>query len=322
MILETVLREYFSDNLFILSQDIMRKASRIALDYILKDTSRLVPNRVMGKTGLRGKAFGLGGQSLLEQENSQKQACDLIRKALSLGVNYFDTATIYGPSRYYYGLCLKSGEGTIVASKVRERSYSGAKKELDETFRLLQRPYIDILQLHSIQEESDKKALRKDGALQVLREAQQAGKIGYIGITGHADPQILMDFMDEYPFDTLLIALNPTIPLYDEAVKKAKSLNMGVIAMKVMSRGILPKAFSPTDLIHYALDRADVAIVGCSDESDVERNIISAAEYTPGKHPTFSITPELIEESTYFVKGHSGRWPDTYQPDWPKIQYD
>lgn len=299
----------------------MLKKRHIAQNFVLRDVGQYMPERVLGRTGLKVRAFGLGGQSLLEQENSQKEAYDLINKAMDLGVNYLDTAAIYGPSRYYYGRSIKGRKGYIINSKVRERSYNAAKKELDDTFRLLQLPYIDIIQLHSIEGEQDKRALKRDGALQVLKDAQSAGKIGYIGLSGHADPQILMDFMDEYPFDTILIALNPAIPQFDKAVEKARSLDMGVIAMKIMSRGILPKCFSPKELLWYAMDRADVAIAGCSSESDVERNVLAAAQYEYGCYD-FKLNKDIIDKSTYFLKNKSGKWPSTYQPDWPKIQYD
>lgn len=301
----------------------MIKAGKIASGYLTRERCRLVPVRRLGKTNLRVKAFGLGGQALLEQENSQKEAYDLINKAIRLGVNYLDTATIYGPSRYYLGRSIKGYKGLVINTKVRDRSYNGAKKELDEAFRLLQVPYIDIVQLHAIEGEKDKRALRMDGALQVLKDAKAAGKIGFIGFSGHNNPDILMDFMDEYDFDTMLIAINPTIPYFDEAVKKAESLDMGVISMKVMSRGVLTKAFPADKLLHYAMQRSDVAIVGCSTESDVERNVLAAADYKEGENLEFNLTPEIIEKSTYFVKGHDPcKWPSTYQPNWPELQFD
>lgn len=299
------------------------KAAKIASNFLLQERASLMPVRTLGKTGLRVRGFGLGGQALLEQENSQKEAYDMINKALRLGVNYLDTATIYGPSRYYYGRSIKGYKDLVINTKVHDRTYNGAKRELDEAFRLLQVPYIDIVQLHAIGDEKDKRALKKDGSLQILKEARQAGKIGFIGLSGHADPLILMNFMDEFDFDTMLIALNPTIPHFDVAVKKARARNMGVIAMKVMSRGVLTKAFSAEKLLHYAMQRSDVAIVGCSTESDVERNVLAAANCREGMELKFDITPELLEESTYFIKGHDPcKWPSTYQPDWPKLRYD
>lgn len=301
----------------------MINTKKVACGYLTRKMCELVPVRRLGKTNLKVKAFGLGGQALLEQEDRQKDAYDLINKAIRLGVNYLDTATIYGPSRYYLGRSIKGYPNLVLNTKVHDRSYNGAKKELDEAFRLLQVPYIDIVQLHAIGDEKDKKALMKDGSLRVLVEARRAGKIGHIGLSGHKDPNILIEFMDEFDFDTLLVALNPTIPQFDEAVKKAKSQDMGVISMKVMSRGVLPKALSPEKLLHYAMRKSDVAIIGCSNESDVEKNIIAAAHYKENEHLEFNMTPQLIEESTYFVKGHEPcKWPSTYQPDWPRLRFD
>lgn len=301
----------------------MMSAKKVASRHILTQMGQTVPVRVLGRTGLHVRAFGLGGQALLEQEGMRKSAVDLIRRAISLGVNYLDTAAIYGPSREYYGYAIKGHRNLVINSKVRERSYSGAKKELDDTFRLLQTPYIDIIQLHSIEDEKDKRALKRDGALQVLKEAKAAGKIGHIGLSGHHDPKILMDFMDEFPFETLLVALNPAVPQFMAAIDKARSMNMGVITMKVMSRGVLTKAFSAERLLHYAMARSDVAIVGCSNETDVVSNVSNAAAFK-GDPGCPEMSPEMITKSDYFAKWtkHKGKWPSTYQPDWPEIQYD
>ena len=155
-------------------------------------------------------------------------------------------------------------------------------------------------------------------------EARDAGKIGFIGITGHYDPGILMEFMDEFDFDTVLIALNPSIPYYDEAVKKARSKDMGVVAMKVMSRGLLPLDYSPIDLLHYSMARSDVAIVGCSTERDVEKNVLAASDFEEGQTIDIQIPEKDKPQIAFFSKKYGeepGEWPSTYQPDWPHIIY-
>jgi len=304
----------------------MALARNAVNQFLLRERARLMPVHRLGKTDRMVTGFGLGGQALLEVKDRQKDAYDLINKALNLGVTYFDTATIYGPSREYLGKALRFRRQNItLASKVRKRDYKGAKKELDESFKLLRTPYIDIVQLHTIESEKDKSALGKDGALKLLKEAKKAGKIGAIGITGHYDPGILMEFMDEYDFDTVLLAINPAVPHFDEAVKKARSKDMGVISMKVMSRGVLPMKYNPKDLLHYALARSDVAIVGCSNETDVEKNVLAVADYEEGRAPVIEIPEESRPDSAYFSKVYERKdkkWPSTYQPDWPELQYD
>lgn len=283
-----------------------------------------MPMRTLGKTGLRVTAFGLGGQSLLEIKDHQKDACNLINKALDLGVTYFDTATIYGPSRKYLGQSLGPRRSQVViASKVMEKDYQGAKKELDESLDLLRTDMIDIVQLHSIEDKTDKRRLKKDGSLQLLIDAKKAGKIKFIGLTGHYDPNILIEFMNEFDFDTLLVALNPAVPQFMRAVEKAREKNMGVIAMKVMSRGVLPLAFPADRLLQWAIRRADVSIVGCSNETDLEQNVIATAEYSNLVQPDFEMSPEFRRESSFFSKGFDSQpWPTTYQPNWPDLHFD
>ena len=292
--------------------------------YSLRQQARMMPQRVLGKTGLVVSAFGLGGQALLEIEGHQRDTCLLINKAIDLGVTYFDTAAIYGPSRFYLGQSLGMRRSQItLASKVYQRDYKGAKNELDESFKLLKTPVIDIVQLHGIKDQSDKNVLMKDGALQVLIEAKKAGKIRFIGVTGHYDPQILSEFIDLFDFDTILMALNPAVPEFVDLAKKARQKNMGIIAMKVMARGILPEAFPSDKLLQWAIHRSHVAIIGCSNETDLERNIIAASEYSETIDFEFEMDSKLQNRAAFFAKGREGqRWPATYQPNLPTIQYD
>lgn len=127
--------------------------------------------------------------------------------------------------------------------------------------------------------------------------------------------------MDAYDFDTLLVALNPAVPQFLEAIHKARSKNMGIITMKVMARGILSIIYPYDKLLHYSMKYSDVAIVGCSNESDLEKNVLAAASYT-GEDLQFSLDPDTINKASFFIKGgyKSENWPHTYQPDIPDIQ--
>lgn len=303
---------------------VMKRVRNVISSFLAQQQIHRVPVRILGKTGLAVKAIGLGGQSLLEIEGQQKAAYDLINKALDLGINYFDTATIYGPSREYLGKTLRERRNNIVlASKVYKRSYSEAKKELDESLKLLNTPYIDILQLHAIQDDKDLRVFQKDGAARLIVEAKLAGIVRNIGITGHYDPDILIKFMNIMDFDTVLMSCNPAVPEFDKAVQVARSKNMGVIAMKVMSRGILPMYFPSSDLLHYAMHRSHVAIVGCTAESDLQENVCNAALYDPKVQKDFPISDEIRRRSAYFFKGYENeKWPSTYQPYFPIIQYE
>ena len=280
-----------------------------------------MPLRKLGKTGFPVRALGLGGQALLEIEGQAKASRDLINKALDLGLNYFDTAPMYGPSRQYLGDTLKTRRNEIIlASKLYQRDRSGAQKELDSSFKLLNTSYIDILQIHAIKDEEDLGVFKKYGAFQVMLDAKKADKVRFLGITGHYDPDMLIRFMGEYDFDTVLLPVNPAVPEFNKAIVEARKRDMGVIGMKVMSRGILPMYFDHRAILGYALQKADVSIIGCSTETDLEKNVFGITNpiFTPLK-----ITPEIRERAAFFFKGSDkGPWPNTYQPDLPKIQYE
>lgn len=299
----------------------MKNHKKVAEAYALRSLSSM-PIRDLGSTGLRVTSFGLGGQALLEKEGRQKDAINLIHKAIDLGVNYFDTATIYGPSRYYLGKALRYHRKNIVlASKVRDRTYTGAKKELDEALRLLNTKYIDLLQLHTIESEEDKIALGKNGALRLLLEAKRAGIINHIGFSSHNDPNIVLEFMTEFDFETILIPINPAVPEFLVPAMEARRMGLGVIGMKVMARGVLTLEVPPDALLGYAMKWSDVAIVGCSNESDVERNVMAATFQTGGG--PIELSEDIRNKSRFFYKGSQiTKWPSTYQPNWPTLNFD
>lgn len=295
------------------------------LDLVLREASYSysLPIRKLGKTNLSVTGFALGGQALIEQEKEEKKAVKLINKAIDLGINYYDTATVYGPSRKYLGKALgENRDKVIIASKLRERGYKEAKKELDEAFKLLKTDYIDIMQLHSLRGEEDKRALTRDGAVRVLEEARKAGKIGYIGITGHHNPAVLNDFIATGKFDTILLPVNPVCCEFFGTIRKARSNGMGVIGMKIMSRGVLSSRFPADKLLQYSMSKSDVCIVGCSNEVDLKENV-DAAKLYDGREIRFKVSEELERKAGYHLERFEGdKWPDTYQPNLKKLKYE
>jgi len=275
-----------------------------------------MPKRQLGKTNLMVTSFGLGGQGLLEIENKGEAAADMINKALDLGVTYFDTAAMYGPSRKYLGRVLRNKrKDVVIASKVDERSYEKAKKQLNETFGLLKTDYIDIMQLHAITDEKDKEALGENGALKALTEARDEGKIGYIGFSGHDNKAIMLDFIDAFDFDTILLPVNPVAPEMLDVIEAARNRGMGIIGMKVMSKGILSKAFPPDKLLQYAMNYADTVIVGCMNEEHVENNVEASNEFKNKKFK-FKMSDKLKDKASFFLGSSSynkKEWPTGYE---------
>ena len=147
----------------------MKHLTKIQTEFLHKKNIR-----TLGKTKLIVFPFGLGGQALLESPNKENDALSLINLAMEHGINYFDTAVAYGPSRYYLGLAFNktNRNEVIIASKTDKRDYLGAKHDLDESLELLRTDYIDILQLHAIEKEQDLVALMKNGAIKLLLEVK------------------------------------------------------------------------------------------------------------------------------------------------------
>lgn len=211
-------------------------------DFIPKEP---LSTRVLGKTGVNVTSFGLGGEGILRTSGKMKEAVAVIKKALDLGVTYFDTAPAYAKSQDYYGEALHERRDNIfLASKTHERTRSGSLKLLEDSLNRLRTDHLDLWQLHDLRTKDDlDEIFSKDGALKAAQEAKEQGLIKFIGITGHHDPQILLEAMRRFPFDTVMCSVNAAdiwyLPFKDTVIPEAIKQNMGIIAMKVLGRGAL-----------------------------------------------------------------------------------
>ena len=117
----------------------------------------------------------------------------------------------------------------------------------------------------------------KGGALEAAAEAKRDGRIRFVGLTGHHDPEVLREAMRRFPFDSLLVAINPADPRYrpflSTAVAEARRQGMGVVGMKVLAAGRLTREAPAADLIRYGASLADTVIVGCGNLAEVRENL-------------------------------------------------
>jgi aryl-alcohol dehydrogenase-like predicted oxidoreductase len=253
-----------------------------------------MPERVLGKTGLKVPILGLGGAGKTPLSgNSEAEAILLIERALELGIRYFDTAASYGPSEAYLGRVLPAHrDRVILASKTAERDRDGAWRELERSLQLLQTDRLDLWQLHhvSFHEELDR-ILGPDGAIQALEEAREQGIVRFSGITGHHEPDVIAAALKRYPFDTTLISINASDPHHPRpfiptVLPVAREQNVGAIAMKVPAYGRL---FQPGGLagmheaLGYTLSQAGVhtCIVAAESVPRLEANIQTARAFRP-----------------------------------------
>jgi aryl-alcohol dehydrogenase-like predicted oxidoreductase len=154
-----------------------------------------MPLRPLGHTGHNVRLFSLGGQATLEQEGTHDQSLAIINRAIDLGVNYIDTARIYGGgiSETYIGEVMKTRRREVfLASKTRHRDYDGSMRSLETSLATLQTDHLDLWQLHNIMTDEDlDRIFAEDGAIKALERARRQKMVRFLGITGHYDPFVL-----------------------------------------------------------------------------------------------------------------------------------
>jgi predicted aldo/keto reductase-like oxidoreductase len=224
---------------------------------------------------------GLGGEGVLRTYGRTEEAREVIQTAIEQGITYFDCARVYSDSERYYGsVWHESSElrpRVFQASKSARRDREGALTELQETLDRLNINYLDLWQIHDVRTNEDLKEISgKGGALEAFIEAKSAGKVKFIGVTGHHDPDILTRALTEWPVDAVMMPVNPIEGVLGGFLTSTlpAAINKGtaVIGMKVLGAGHyvqLKQGITPELLIRYALSQdISVAIVGCSNAEE------------------------------------------------------
>ncbi len=225
---------------------------------------------------------GLGGEGILRTFGRAHEAEKVISEAISQKITYYDCARVYADSERYYGAVWGKNpqlrKTVFQASKSASRDRSGALKDLGETLERLQTGYLDLWQIHDVRTTEDIRMIAgPGGALEAFIEAKDAGKVRAIGVTGHHDPRILTQVVQEWPVDSVMMPVNPVEGVLarirpdaflSSTITAAREKEIAVIAMKTLgaSHYIYPDAGITADLlIHYALSHeVTVVIVGCS----------------------------------------------------------
>lgn len=284
-------------------KDILKSVSLVALSPFLPagvfsqaektvpGAKLLKPARDLGKTGHKVCLFSLGGQAALEKSSSKDNAVALLHRAIDLGVNYIDTAPAYGPSQDYIGEVMKTRRKEVfLATKTHDRTKFGSLRLLEQNLKRLQTDHVDLFQIHNLMFPFEVDyILSKKGAVAGLEKAREEGLVKYIGVTGHYDPQVLKKAINLYPFDTVLMALNPAdrhfSSFVDEVLPLASGKNMGIIGMKVPSRGKIFQSGGITTInetMNYVLSLpVSTIIIGCDTMAQLEENAQAAVNFKP-----------------------------------------
>jgi aryl-alcohol dehydrogenase-like predicted oxidoreductase len=213
-------------------------------------TPDAMPTRNLGKTGYQVGIFSLGGQAAIEEANNFDVAVPLIEEALNLGVNYADTSARYGGvedrwSEQYFGEALKNRRTEVfLATKTHDRTRDGSMKLLERSLELLKTDHIDLWQMHNLARmEQVEQVFAPGGAIEALVEAREQGIVRSLGISGHADPDVLIAAIERFDFDTVLLALNAADPYHlsfkEKLLPMAVEKEMGIIGMKIPARGLI-----------------------------------------------------------------------------------
>jgi len=250
-----------------------------------------IPKRKLGKTGVEVTILGLGGEGVLRTRGYDREAYDLINRALDLGVSYCESARAYDGSESYYGKALRERRGEVfLTSKSHDRRKAGALAHLTQTLRNMRTDYLDLWQVHDVRTVADiKEIFAPGGAIEAFVEAKEKGLVRFIGVTGHHDPAIIRACIERFPFDTVLLPVNPAEPAHqsfiDEALPSALERNMGIIGMKVYLRGFAAKIPGYTGMepfFRFALSQpVSTVVIGCDDLRQLEENVRFAASFQP-----------------------------------------
>jgi len=252
-----------------------------------------LPVTTFGRTGPAITRLGLGGEGVLRTFGREHEASAVIEAALDCGVTYCESARAYSGSEAYYGRVLGSRrERVFLATKVHERTKRGALASLETSLQALRTDVLDLWQIHDVREFAELDALEApDGAYAAAVEARERGLVRFIGVTGHHDPAVLRAALERFPFDAVLLPLNPAEGARPDAFERtvvpaARARGMAVIGMKVLARGLLlgPRGagLDLTEALGYALSAdVDTLVIGCDDTAQVRASAAAAAAFEP-----------------------------------------
>ena len=241
--------------------------------------------RTLGSTGERVSAIGLGGWHLSLKHVDEQLAIRIVRTAIDRGITFMDNSWDYfgGASESRMGKALLHGyrDKVFLMTKIDGRSKKEATRQLHESLQRLQVDCIDLVQHHEIiRYEDPHRVFDEEGANAALIEAREAGKLRYIGFTGHKDPQIHLHMLEVaaqqgFKFDAVQMPLSVMDAHYRSfgklVVPELVKQNIGILGMKSMANGILLRSntVTPIECLHYALNLPTSVVITGIDSMEI-----------------------------------------------------
>lgn len=257
-----------------------------------------LPTRPLGNTGERVSIICLGGWHIGAVADKQ-EAIRIMHTAIGEGLTFFDNAWDYhdGGSEEIMGDALQGGKRkeVFLMTKNCDRDYAGSLARLEDSLRRLKTDYIDLWQFHEMVYDNDPDWVFDKGGLKAAMEAQRAGKVRYIGFTGHKDPRIHLKMLDKpYSWATAQMPINIMDAYYrsfqKEVVPVCLQKGVGVIGMKSLGggggpmSGIIPNGtgIPAEDCIRYALSQPVASLVcGIRTMEELQQDIRIARDFSP-----------------------------------------
>jgi len=233
-------------------------------------------------------SFGGGSQF---QKNKEGEWQNLLEEAVKRGVNLFDTApsysdfndggTVLGSDQKFGVILSKYREKVLISTKLETRDPKKVREELKESLSRLKTDYVDILQLHGINDQDNVDELEK-GAYKVMQELKKEGIARFIGFSSMSSAAKSQEMLEKLDVDVALLAFNPTMygNYWDTALPAARKQNSGVMAMKVY-RNLVGEEATPEELFEYGLSLEGVhtVLVGHVGVKQLKENVKVAQKY-------------------------------------------
>jgi uncharacterized protein len=294
--------------------------------------------RKLGRTGQKVSAIGMGGFHIGQHGLSEEDSIRLVRSAIDRGITFLDNSWDYneGQSEIRMGKALKGGyrQKVFLMTKIDGRTKEAAERQIETSLERLQTDHIDLVQHHEIIRFDDPdRIFAEGGAMEATLAAKKAGKIRYIGFTGHKDPHIHLYMLKVaaehgFRFDTVQMPLNVMDAHFrsfaqmvlPELVKD----EVGVLGMKSMGDGVIlkSKTVSPIECLHYALTLPTSVVITGIDKPEILDQAIGAAKtFRPMNREQFAQllakTKEVALAGKYELFKTSSHFDSTAKhPDW------
>jgi aryl-alcohol dehydrogenase-like predicted oxidoreductase len=251
-----------------------------------------VPQRPLGQTGVSVSAIGLGGFHVGQMRDAEASV-RLVRDAVDRGITFLDNCWDYngGASEIRMGKALRDGyrENVFLMSKIDGRTKDSAALQIDESLQRLQTDHIDLMQFHEIIRMEDPDRIFADGgAIEAMQEAKKAGKVRYIGFTGHKDPTIHLRMLEVgrahgFRFDTVQMPLNVMDAHFrsfgKQVLPELVKEEIGVLGMKPMGSGVILKSntVKPIECLQYAMNLPTSVVITGMDKMEILDQALEAA---------------------------------------------